>query len=280
MLVLLGPPFAGSDEDYSRLARATGLLPYDLRAKLRPGGWGVVRAIADRAAAEKLAAELVQLGYRAAAVPPDVAQDPGRKIVELSRLDFGDQLSLHLRGREMPIDYRALLTIVQGEARIADLMARSRSSASFRAVSPSAAEMESFRDAMTTSQFESFLVADLHFVTVPWVARIDSRHFEFTRLGVATGTRQGDLAGVTRMILERCDVLVDTHAKTSSVGSFVEQRGPKPMSAPGAPAPSLRDEPTDERLDGYSRLIGEAERLTRRLRRGGAVSSLAPRPTD
>ena len=54
MLVLLGPSFAGGDADYQRLSKATGMVAYDLRARLKPGMWGLVKALADEAEAERL----------------------------------------------------------------------------------------------------------------------------------------------------------------------------------------------------------------------------------
>jgi hypothetical protein len=46
-LVLLGPGFDGSDQGYQTLARATGLVLYDLRSRVKPGSWGLVKSFGD-----------------------------------------------------------------------------------------------------------------------------------------------------------------------------------------------------------------------------------------
>ena len=54
MLVLLGPWFEATPEGFARLAHATGLVPYDLRSRIKPGCWGLLRAVGDGAQAEAL----------------------------------------------------------------------------------------------------------------------------------------------------------------------------------------------------------------------------------
>ena len=106
-----------------------------------------------------------------------------------------------------------------------------------------------------------FLAADLHFATVLWIARIDSRVFDFG--AERTGNVAADLAAFTNLLAGRSGVRIDRAIRTSSVASFADQ--PAPMRAQSWPPPSIRKaESGDPRFDGYSRLIGEAERLARR----------------
>ena len=86
MLVLLGPTFEGSNDEYARLAAATGLLAYDLRTKLRPGCWGVVKALGDPQQAAQLAEHLRAQGFRIAVVDPAIVQEPDRRVVPIRRL--------------------------------------------------------------------------------------------------------------------------------------------------------------------------------------------------
>ena len=61
MLVLLSPEFSGSELQVAQLAQVTGLLPYDLRTRLRPGVWGVLRVLADFEQAQLLVGQLTAL---------------------------------------------------------------------------------------------------------------------------------------------------------------------------------------------------------------------------
>ena len=62
MLVAVGPPCDLNPEQYSLVSSITGLVAYDLRTRLRPDGWGVVRAVGDVRAAARLAEELRSVG--------------------------------------------------------------------------------------------------------------------------------------------------------------------------------------------------------------------------
>src|SRR5688500_5155915 len=62
MLVLLGPSFAGGDAEYQRLSKVTGLVAYDLRSRVKPGMWGLVKARADEAGAERSAGRVASGG--------------------------------------------------------------------------------------------------------------------------------------------------------------------------------------------------------------------------
>src|SRR5690349_15221459 len=119
MLVLMGPSFAAGDADYQRLSKATGMVAYDLRARLKPGMWGLVKALANEADAERLRAALHAEGFPVVVVPREVATDPQRQIVALRGLLIQDQsLTLKLREREMTIPVAALCAIVRGEAQV------------------------------------------------------------------------------------------------------------------------------------------------------------------
>lgn len=267
MLVMLGPPFEGTDEQYACLARATGMVPYDLRTKLKPGVWGVVRALADASQASALARELRAEGLRVASIDPWVGHDPERPIVPLRGIEFGDQqMVLLLREREIPVPYGALLTIVRGEVQLAGDgpgSARSVSSSNFRAVSPNANDVAVFREQMSSGGFDAYQAADLHFVTVNWVARIDPRAFDFSMLGPSAGSLVQALDKLVDWLAERAGVRVDRSARVSSVSSFTARpAGSRNLSpAPGSPA-SARGR-ADSPFDAYSRMIAEAERQTR-----------------
>lgn len=262
MLVLIGPDFDGSSEAYGRLARVTGLVPYDLKARIRPGAWGVVKVLADSAQAESLAAELSEAGFQPLLVQREVAHDPDRRIVHAKGLTLEEtSFTLHFTERDMPVEYGAVSCVVRGEVqpgRAASRGAGSPSSGSMRAVNPG--EPQSVRE-VQQSPFESYHAADVHFLTVPWIARIDVR---------AVGTQTGDpsvraLDALVDDLARRSGVRVDRAVRTSSLASFAEQS--VSMRAPPPEPPSRRGdhrrEQPDERFDPYSRLVGEAERRRR-----------------
>ncbi|HEV8245464.1 MAG TPA: hypothetical protein VGP93_06840, partial [Polyangiaceae bacterium] len=236
MLVLLGPEFDGKNESYARLAQATGLVAYDLKARLKPGAWGVVKAFGDFAAARELAGKVAGAGFAPVLVERSIMQDPERRIVLVSAIELGDeQMQLQLGDRVMPVPYGALCCIVEGEVQLGRIQSftPTPSSSSFRA--PTAAEVSAFRESYAQPG-EAFLAADLHFATVLWIARIDSRHFDF---GAArTGNTQSDLEALLQRIAERASgVRIDRSVKTSSVVSVALQRGaPSSSLAP----PSIR----------------------------------------
>ncbi len=263
MLVLLGPPFSGTEDDYARLAAATGLLAYDLKTRVKPGAWGVVRALGNTELAMELAGVLAAQGFRVSVVDPAVASDATRPFATLRALELRDtEMVLHLTERSMPIAYRALLTIVRGEVQIGARPPRSRStSQTFRG--PTAADVEVFRETHSASELDAWAAADLHFQTVLWAARIDVRSFDFSVMGAgATGTAQ-DLDRLVDLIAERAGVRVDRASRISSVASFATGGpGRSTSPVPGAVPPSRRELP--ERFDAYSRLVAEAERRAAR----------------
>ncbi len=262
MLVLLGPEFDGSNDSYARLAKATALVPYDLKSRLKPGSWGVVKAFADEQAARELADRIAQAGFSPVLIERSVAQDAERRIVIVAAIDFEEgQMLLRIGERTMPVPYGALCCVVEGEVQIGrtqQSFTPTPSSTSFRA--PTAAEISAFRDAHAQVPTEAFLAADLHFATVLWIARIDSRHFDFG--GARTGNAAHDLQILLERLAERAPGMrIDRSVKTSSVVSFALQKSGGPPASSMAPQ-SVRTR-EDQRFDPYSRIIGEAERRLR-----------------
>lgn len=274
MLVLLGPSFTGADADYQRLSKVTGMVAYDLRARLKPGMWGLVKALADETEAQRLAASLLAEGFPIVVLPREVASDPERPIVALRGLVLGEQgLTLQLRERTMDIPLAALCCIVRGEAQVGKSAATrpaasgTASSSTFRAVVPSASELQVFRESMPPNSFEAFAAADLHFHSVTWIARIDARSFDFKSLGIDAASPAGALDMLVDRLGQLANVRVDRAARASSITSFTQQAA-KGMPGPSAP-PSPHSGPQsqrskeiagDERFDPYSRVVAEAER--------------------
>ena len=160
----------------------------------------------------------------------------------------------------MKIPYGALTCIVEGEVqpgRAAGASAASAaSSGALRAVAPGANEMQVFREAQGSNQV-GYLAADLHFATVLWVARIDSRIFDFDSKSNSVSAR---LAAVTDALAERAGVRVDRSVRASSLASFADQAPPMrvnswPPRSRATPRPALRHLFTAG---------GEAERAARR----------------
>lgn len=272
MLVLLGPSFAGGDAEYQRLSKVTGMVAYDLRARLKPGTWGLVKALADEAEAQRLAAALLAAGFQIVVVPREVATDPERPIVALRGLTIDDRgLTLQLRERAMTVPVAALCSIVRGEAQVGKAGAARNaggsgtSSSTFRAVVPNASDLQVFRESMPPTSFEAFAAADLHFHSVTWIARIDARSFDFRALGIAAASPAGALDTLVDRLALLARVRVDRAARASSISSFTQQasKGVAPHSLPPAAPMSQRAKEVagDERLDPYSRVVGEAERL-------------------
>jgi hypothetical protein len=269
MLVMLAPSFDGSNEAYARLVKATGMLAYDLKSRIKPGVWGVVRALADEQEAHELAQRLLAEGLPALIVPREVAHDPNRRIVTIRALQLsGDHMLLHLREREMAIPFGALTCIVRGEVLTGHVPSRagSPSSATFRAVAPSTGEVQVFRESVSATNFDAYTAADLHFRTVLWVARLDARSFDFSTLGLASDSPASDLDQLVDVLSERSGVRVDRGVRASSVVSTLTQTANARTGGPSHAARS-RESPSDERFDPYSRVIGEAERLLAQARK-------------
>jgi hypothetical protein len=264
MLVMLAPSFDGTAESYARLAQATGMVAYDLKSRVKPGVWGIVRALADEAQATALARRLREEGFPVFVVPREVAYDTTRRIVTIRALEMRDhEIVLHLREREMPIPFGALSCIVRGEVHLGQVPARSMSpsSATFRAVVPSTSDVQMFRESLSASNFEAFAAADLHFATVQWVARIDARSFDFSALGERSESPASDLDQLVDALALRAGVRVDRGVRASSVVSVLMQAPGQRTTPPVSQSARSKETPSDERFDPYSRVIGEAERL-------------------
>jgi hypothetical protein len=271
MLVLLGPSFAGSDAEYLRLAKVTGMVAYDLRARVKAGGWGLLKALADEAEATRLAGALRAEGFAIVVVPREVATDPERPIVALRALALQEQeLTLQLRERAMVVPLAALCSIVRGEAQVGKGAVRggglsASSSSTFRAVVPDPSELQVFRESLPPGSFEAFAAADLHFHSVTWVARIDARSFDFQALGISAQSPAAALDLLVEHLAQAAHIRVDRAARSSSIASFTQVRGG------GSTAPTLptsqrgREIAGDERFDPYSRVVGEAERQWARM---------------
>ncbi len=263
MLVLLGPSFEGTNSAYTKLSQITGLVAYDLRTKIKPGTWGVLRALADPGKAQWLVERLAAAGFETAMVDAAVAEDAARRIVPVQGMELGsEQLTLRVAGEGMPIPYEALLTIVQGEVRVGTpgRAASSSSSATFRAVVPDAADLQ----VPSSSSYDAFLAADLHFATVLWVARIDARHFDFSALPQVSGSALDDLSALLDQLGTRAKARVDRGVRISNLASFAER--PARHGSSGAGNSLLPRAPGDPRFDGYSRLLAQAEREQRGIR--------------
>jgi hypothetical protein len=269
MLVLLGPSFAGGDADYQRLSKVTGMVGYDLRARLKPGMWGLVKALADETEAKRLAAALAAEGFPIVVLPREVATDAERPIVALKALSIDEQqLTLQLRERSMNVPIAALCCIVRGEAQVGKgspaRASGGTSSSTFRAVVPNADDMQVFRESTPQGSFEAFAAADLHFHSVTWIARIDARSFDFRALGIAAASPAGALDTLVDRLALLGRVRVDRAARASSVSSFTQQasKGAGAHSVPPSIPHSQRTREIsgDERFDPYSRVLGEAER--------------------
>ena len=203
MLVLLGPWFEATPEGFARLAHATGLVPYELRSRIKPGCWGLLRAVGDGAQAEALAVRLRDEGFPVVVVDQREAFDPEHRAVPVERVELrADELVLHVRDQDMPVPYQSLMVIVRGELGRASTSRSAPSSATFRPVVPSATEMQAFREAAARGA-DASPAADLHFVTVRWFGRIDVRSFDFAGVVGASSGQARDLDRLVELLAER-----------------------------------------------------------------------------
>ena len=139
------------------------------------------------------------------------------------------------------------------------------SSSALRAVAPSASDIAAFRASVSTAQFDAFAAADIHFITVPWAARIDARNFDFVPvLGEQAGAGAQALDQLVELLADRAKIRVDRGSRVSSVVSYARAA---PLRSESQVSPSsqraLREAPQDVQFDGYSRLVAEAERQIR-----------------
>jgi hypothetical protein len=274
MLVLLGPRYTASERELGILNAETGLAPYDLRTRLRPEAWSVIRAIADAEQAAKTAARLRERGLQSCALDSAVGQDLARRIVYLRGIDVAsDHVVMRLAERTMKIPLGALLTIVRGDVHLGRMPlsgSMQASSQSLRAASPSTSllssnpvPMDVFREQRAPSIQEVFVAADVHFATVPWLARIDARDCEFLGHGSDAANYAERLDRFIDDLGQVARIRVDRHLRTSSLASHTAGTQRMGTPSPSGPASTRRGfSLTDEHFDAYSRMIGEAERLT------------------
>ena len=276
MLVLLSPDFSGSELQVAQLAQITGLLPYDLRTRLRPGVWGVLRVLADFDQAHALVGQLTSLGFQAVAIDSTVGQDPERKIVYLRGLEITeDGMTLRLSERKMFVPYGALVTIVRGDVHLGRSQRGNTLGAvagQIRATPPlgpwaggAGSEAATMGDGRNPGVTDVFAAADLHFVTVPWIARIDARELEFPAIIPMQSNAAERLDILVDWLANQAQVRVDRHLRVSSLGSHtVGSRGTAPTPQGSIPPSRRMGSPmSDEHFDAYSRLIAEAERRRR-----------------
>jgi hypothetical protein len=276
MLVLLSPEFSGSELEVAQLAHVTGLLPFDLRTRLRPGAWGVLRVLADFDQAQLLVAQLTALGFQSVAIDSAVGQDPARKIVYLRGLDVTDSgMTLRLSERQMFVSYGALLTMVRGEVHLGrsqrgstlgGLAGHPRSTPPLGSWTGSVAgDGATMGDGRNPGVTDVFAAADLHFVTVPWIARIDARELVFPSIVPPQSNAAERLDMLVDWLANQSQVRVDRHLRISSLSSHTTGSRVVASTPQGSLAPSRRigASTSDEHFDAYSRLVAEAERRLR-----------------
>lgn len=273
MLVLVGPRYSATETELGILTAETGLAAYDLRTRLRSGAWSVVRAVADAKQAEQIAKRLKERGLQCCALDSAVGQDPLRRIVYLRGIEAkSDQLVLRLAEREMTIPNGALLAIVRGDVHLGRMplgISTQPSSQSLRAaatagmLSSNPAPGEVFREPRSPPVHEVFVAADIHFVTVPWLARLDVRDCELSGHGTDAANHAERLDRFIDELARRAKIRVDRNVKTSSLASHTAGSQRMATPSPAGPISTRRTmAATDEHFDAYSRMVGEAERLT------------------
>jgi hypothetical protein len=276
MLVMLSPEFSGSELQITQLVQVTGLLPYDLRTRLRPGTWGVLRVIADNDQALALVTRLTSLGFQAVAIDSAIGQDPERKVVYLRGLDVTEHgMTLRLSERQMFVPFGALLTIVRGEVHLGrsqrgnTLGALAGQLRSTPQLGPwaggMAGENVAIGDGRNPGVTDVFAAADLHFITVPCIARIDARDMEFPSIVPPQTNAAERLDYLVDWLANRSQVRVDRHLRISSLSSHtIASRGVASTPQGSVPPPRRAgSSASDEHFDAYSRLVAEAERVQR-----------------
>jgi hypothetical protein len=276
MLVLLTPEFSGTDVELSVVAELTGLLAYDLRTRLCLGAYSVLRAIAEPQQAQDLAVALRTRGIEAVVVDSGVGQDPVRRVVYARGIELlADGVVLRLRERQMTIAYPALLCVVRGDvhmgrtprvARVANTSGQHRAAQGASALrGKGVSDGSGPRDSRGAVPQEVFAAADLHFVTVTWMGRIDARDFEFPASVPASDSLADRLDWLVDEIAARSGIHVDRHVRISNLASHTAGARPSGGTASLGAVSQRSAMGSDEHFDAYSRLVAEAERR----RRGG-----------
>lgn len=262
MLILLGPEFTATEMQLAKLARATGLVAYDLRTRLRPGSWGVLKAVGDHRQAQALVTHLNATGVPAVAVDSTVGGDPARKIVYLRGLELQHNgMLLKLNERQMTVPYQALVVVVRGEVRVGRSLRSAQwatSAVAGRAVAwAGRAEPTPMGDGRDPAVTDVFAAADLHFATVSWVARIDARDLEFPAEFAAEANTAEKLDSLVDWLAAKANIRVDRQSRVSSVVSHASS---SQWAIPGTSDARALSLSSDEHFDAYSRIIAEAER--------------------
>lgn len=271
MLVLLGPRYSATSEELTLLTAETGLTPYDLRMRLRPGAWSVVRAFADQDQATRVVSRLASQGLQCCALNSAVGMDPSRPVVYLREIVASpSQVLLLMAEREMSVPLRALLTIVRGDVHLGRTLHATPSpgsSSAMRAATPislqpsTATASEAVLEQRAALDQDVFVAADLHFVTVPWIARIDARDCAIEVDGPQSGNYAERLDAFIDALSRAARIRVDRDIKISNLA--LHATGQQRQVAPNGPISTRRGRASsDEYFDAYSRLIGEAERQT------------------
>jgi hypothetical protein len=283
MIVAVGPPIEAVEEHLDLLCRLTGLVAYDLKTRLRPDSWGVVRALADPEDAQELARGLRQNGLKAVVLDPAIVWEPARRTVSVRSIEMGSEtLLVNLREGTLRLPYRSLVTIVRGEPKIGETTLRpggARASGSYLVPAAASGDVSGGHELSTGGGLDAVAVADLHFVDPLCVARLDIKTFDFSSVGFEDRNIE-ILDGLVNRLAESAGVHVDRASRRSSLLSQVPIAPPARVTplplggsiegcrATATPRPAdssvktPRRPPADPRFDGYSRLVGEAERLS------------------
>jgi hypothetical protein len=176
----------------------------------------------------------------------------------------------------MFVPFAALLTIVRGDVHLGrsqrgnTLGALAGQTRSTPPLSPwgAAADGGNMGDGRNPGVTDVFAAADLHFVTVPWIARIDPRDVEFPAIVPPQSNCAERLDSLVNWLANRASVRVDRNIRVSSLASHTVGSRPVAATPQGSASPQRRGSSTtstnsDEHFDSYSRLVAEAERVSR-----------------
>ncbi len=268
MLVLVRLPPNCTEDYYAKLVRSTGMVAYDLKTRLRPGQWGVLRAVASFAEAEDVAATLRHEGLCAHVIDSSLVTEPERAIVAVESVSKTEtELGLLVATRWMTVPLAALLVMVRGELREGDAATvrgtATSSSARLRAVVPAGGDLDVPHVQTAGPGPDADPVLDLHFVTVPWVARLDSRVTDLGAFGLPP-RRAESLDRVATLLSDASGVRVDRGARLSSLWSYTDRAVRGASRAPGGSTPPGSGRVrgvVDPRFDAYSLMVAAAERL-------------------
>jgi len=179
-----------------------------------------------------------------------------------------------LSERQMFVPFGALLTIVRGDVHLGrsqrgntlgGVAGQLRSTPPLGPRSGAVSEGPAMGDGRNPGVTDVFAAADLHFVTVPWIARIDVRELEFPAIAPAESNVADRLDSLVNWLGNRANIRVDRHIRVSSLGSHTSSSRGVASTPQGTIPPPRRTSTSssDEHFDAYSRLVAEAERKSR-----------------